>query len=360
MEYSINLVKHPARAKLKWMSDAVPGIWDSFERFAPKAASAQEYISKQTANIAISETLGDRNIARAQTAMTIPQFQNMLTTFHTLATWRISQGIYRFDPDLYASVIDSVLGGEIPGDLLLRLPERSVFVETPNLTFAFTNGARDTIHGVWARIESLPGTEERAVVLQPLLASEPADPFLHAVRIPISGLIDRWDDTALTETATVRAISGQTVNAEELRQSQSRIDAWSRPVLNLLLYLCSENSEISKDGKSARDPISRAIMGGRRHIPPSLPTKWEVGVRMGAALRAARQTAAGTSPDSGGQKRAHIRRAHWHGVRVGPTKRADGEAIPTNERRFELRWLPPIFVKVENVDDLPATVRPVE
>lgn len=57
----------------------------------------------------------------------------MLTTFHTLATWQYSQGIYRFDPDLYEGVIQSTLGCEIPVDLLLRLPERSVFVETPGL-----------------------------------------------------------------------------------------------------------------------------------------------------------------------------------------------------------------------------------
>lgn len=360
MKASANLIQHPARNKLEAMSKIAPGIWSSFERSAYKPATAQEYVGKREANNAILESFGEAILARAQATMTIPQFQNMLTTFHTLATWRISQGIYRFDPDVYASVIDSALECEIPSDLLMRLPERSVFVETPDLIFTFTNGVQTPIEGVWARIESITGTDEHFLVLQPLLQSETQDRFLHAVRMPIAGRIDQLDNSTLENTASIHALSGRAVNKDEIRQAQRRVDVWSRPVLNLLLYLAAENSEIGNDGERPVIPMPKMTKKGPRHFPPSLPKRWDVGVRLGAALRNARQTATSASNGSMSQKRAHIRRAHWHGVRVGPTKRPDGELIPTNERRFELRWVPPIFVKVQSVDDLPATIRPVD
>lgn len=46
--------------------------------------------------------------------------------------------------------------------------------------------------------------------------------------------------------------------------------------------------------------------------------------------------------------RGHIRRAHWHGFRSGAMKTPAGDPIPAELRRFDVRWLPPIPV---NLDD---------
>lgn len=156
-----------------------------------------------------------------------------------------------------------------------------------------------------------------------------------------------------------KAGSCEVVDKNELRQFQRLTNAWSRPVFNLVLYLCSENSDIANDGSNVRDPIQKITKRGV-HLPPSLPTEWEVGVGIGAALLAAKQGSPASSCGSATRKRAHIRRAHWHGIRVGPIRCADGTAIATHVRRFELRWLRSIFVNVDCVDELPATIRPVE
>ena len=52
-----------------------------------------------------------------------------------LGTWRISQGVYRFDTDLAKALIDSPITGAIPVDVLYRLPEWCVYVETPGYSF---------------------------------------------------------------------------------------------------------------------------------------------------------------------------------------------------------------------------------
>jgi hypothetical protein len=45
-----------------------------------------------------------------------------------LAPWRLTQGVYRFDPDLRAALLDT--GTEdVPSDMFYRLPEWSVYLE---------------------------------------------------------------------------------------------------------------------------------------------------------------------------------------------------------------------------------------
>ena len=73
-------------------------------------------------------------------------------------------------------------------------------------------------------------------------------------------------------------------------------------------------------------------------------------MRMGAALRGALNShSAGSSVDGSGV-RPHVRRAHWHGYWYGPRE---------GERNFKLKWLPPVAVKIDSVDDLPVVVREV-
>jgi hypothetical protein len=88
---------------------------------------------------------------------------------------------------------------------------------------------------------------------------------------------------------------------------------------------------------------------GTRIPAASLPTKWDVGVRMGAAIRAA-EAKERSEPQGGthASPRAHVRRAHWYTFTRGA-----GRA-----ERF-VKWLPPIPVNVGD-DNLPAVIRDVE
>jgi hypothetical protein len=362
MQHKENLAQHPARTKLDVISRTSPkGLWNAFEEARRKTPPTldQEYLGIEEGRKVVLNAYGEALITRALANLTPTQFENAISTFLTLATWRISQGIYRFDPDVYECVIDSLIDSEIPGDLLLRLPERCLFVETPGLEFTFTNGTRSPIQGVWARVESITDSADIALVMQPLLTGTAPDVFLHAFRMSVSGGIDRWDEVTIENTAEVLAKSGRAPDKDKIRQSLTNMKTWTVPVLNLLLYLCSENSEIGGGSQRPHIAAPKVVKGIPRFFPANHPTKWDVGVRFGAALRIARQSDSNSMGGLSAEKRPHIRRAHWHGVRVGPMKHPDGTQIPTCERRFELRWLPPIPVKVQSIDELPATIRPV-
>ena len=45
-----------------------------------------------------------------------------------LAAWRATQGIERFDPTIFEAVWDTPLTGELPTELLYRLPEWCCYV----------------------------------------------------------------------------------------------------------------------------------------------------------------------------------------------------------------------------------------
>ena len=88
------------------------------------------------------------------------------------------------------------------------------------------------------------------------------------------------------------------------------------------LYLCSQAAEIRDGGGGKRVPAPPQPVKtkkGMRLFPPDRPMPWEVGYRLGAALRKAwsAQEAASDTPGTHASPRPHIRRAHWHSYWVG-------------------------------------------
>ncbi|WP_236904089.1 hypothetical protein [Comamonas serinivorans] len=136
------------------------------------------------------------------------------------------------------------------------------------------------------------------------------------------------------------------------------VNAWCAAVISLLLYIC-EGDDIQGRGHPGNPEPTRTRRDGWRLFPAQGVRMWDVGVRMGAALRAAYQAA---ETDQGGTHagpRGHVRRAHWHGYWSGPMKDKDGQDIPRERRKFDLRWQPPIAVNLPDIASLPATIRKV-
>jgi hypothetical protein len=65
----------------------------------------------------------------------------------TLASWRVTQGIYRFDASLFEALCATPISGPLPDEVLCRLPEWTVFLETPGMQW--TDGP---LYGVFAQV----------------------------------------------------------------------------------------------------------------------------------------------------------------------------------------------------------------
>jgi hypothetical protein len=254
-----------------------------------------------------------------------------------VAAWRVSQGIYRYDPALYEALIETPVTGDLPCDVIYRLPEWCVYLETPDLTW---NG--DALHGAFGHLEwdANSGREELRLVLDTATGLIPIP--MHLGAWTLDKALARMIDTAQV-WATASGITLPTSGRDALRQTVE-------PIVSLLLYLCSSNADLPARPERPRPKRTKA---GWRLFPADKATTWDVGERIGAALRRAYQQSEtdqrAIDPQTGrARPRAHVRRAHWHTYLTG-----------AGRQTRTLKWIPPIAVNVDDVDDLPATVRPV-
>ena len=276
-----------------------------------------------------------------------PQLIGDVGRLAALGAWRVTQGIYRFDPALYEAVVATPIEGDLPRDVLYHLPEWCVYVETPGM-----ENEGDRLHGFFAHLE-WDANNERHELRLVLDSDKSLTPIpLHLGPWPLAESIARMADVASIHS--MGAGLGP-VPAD----SKALIRKWAEPLVSLLLYLCSQNAEIRDGCKVPANPVPKRTKKGLRIFPPDKPTTWDVGVRLGAALRQAYHAQETGQSGTHDGPRPHIRRAHWHGFRSGPMKRQDGATIPTPERPLGLKWLSPIAVKIDSPDDIPATIRPV-
>lgn len=281
-----------------------------------------------------------------------------------LAAWRITKGIYRFDPHLYDALLHTDLDRKLPGELLYRLPEWCVYIETPGLVFNL-DGRLRPLYGFFAHLDWEEGHDELRFLLD--VAEDPRqalDPAHGLVPIPLilgaGGIVDSLE--RLAESARKRAaelsmsVPGDRLDAKSLAHQIA-------PLVSLLLYLCTDEAEIG-DRERPSNPKPIRTRKGLKLFPADKPTAWDVGVRIGAALKLALGTVPkpvpsecegpceGPASEEGRQMRRsprpHIRRAHWHTFRVGARK-----------EELRLKWLPPIPVNLGRPEELPATIRKV-
>lgn len=251
------------------------------------------------------------------------------------AAWRISQGVYRFDADLYNSLVSQPMDGNIPCDALKRLPEWCVYIETIGAKFFDL-----PIVGFWAHLEKdmNDGREELRLVLM----------CENRKNIPVPIHLGPWTLDEGLERMQKEAEKQSGIGLPKINYTSDIV-----PLVQLVLYLCAENIDMPR---VPAHPSTRVRRSGQADIAREVRT-WDVGVRIGSSIRKYRNEEALSSnetdidkePGTHASPRPHVRRAHWHHFWVGPR---DGD------RKLILRWLPPIPVGVQ--DDGPVVIHKVD
>lgn len=261
-----------------------------------------------------------------------------------LIAWRMTRGIYRFDPDVYRAVWETPITGDLPADVLFRLPEWCVWIETPE-----PDPAGLSSPGFFAYLEADAG--DGRAELRITIAGD-RGLYTQPIHLNRGGLAD-CIAAAIEEGHRQSARAGERIEGANLGGTiAGALKTIIEPRVNLVLYLCAVNSEIRDERTGFKKPGNPAPIRTRRGLrlfPAATPTRWDVAVRLGAAIRSAAGRDRGE--DQGGthaSPRPHIRRAHWHTFRRGPGR---AESV--------LKWLPPIPVNVDDAD-LPAVLRDVK
>lgn len=276
-----------------------------------------------------------------------PDFATDIAIVGALAAWRVTQGIYRFHPELFNAVWDTPLDAELPVELLFRLPEWCVYVETPGKTWL-----GDVLHGFFCHLEwdSNDQRQELRILLDTgeRLVGIP----LHLAGGTILGAVER----AVMEADRVMAGHGMPGTSFDAKKQEALAES-IKPLVSLVLYLCSVGSDLRDQAGTSllpRNPKPVKTKKGERLFPAERQRTWEVGFRIGAALQRAYQAEerTGTGEGTHAGPRPHIRRAHWHTYITGPRREPD-------KQRPVVKWLPPIPVAMGDVGELVPTVRKV-
>lgn len=262
-----------------------------------------------------------------------------------LATWRATQGIYRFHPALLRELQSTPITGDIPADVLLRLPEWCVYIETPGFKVC-----GNELPGFWAHLDCDVGRQNERELR--FLLDHPKYECPVPVMIPLCGSLAGAMAKAVEAGEACSLSMGIPLShcaPEHVERFAQDISKEFGPLVSLVLYLCADEAEIE-----ARGPLPpRVVQGKKRSIcpAPKAPIVHLTGMRIGAKLELARARYERSEGQTGESVRPHVRRAHWHHYWTGPRE---------GERRTVLRWLSPILVGYGD-DRVPteAVVRPV-
>jgi hypothetical protein len=323
---------HRAVGHLRAAGRLYPGCWKQFDAFRRDRTSLGDWPEYCYCPLA-----GAYAIVSGGGAM--PQERILdVARLGALAAWRPTQGIYRFDPDLYAALAGSAISGDLPCELLQRLPAWCVYIESSAAE------RQSGFHGFFAHIEvdANDGREELRLLLD-------TDEAL----TPVALHLGPWDlDTALVEMGRVARRNAVRFGKPAVGDT-TVFRPFVEPLVSVLLYLCADEADYPRPDW----PRPTRTRHGWKLFPPKAASVWEAGTRMGAALRSASARDDGrTEPaaEPTGERRRprpHVRAAHWHTFLAGPM---DGE------RRRILKWLPPTLVAAEPGAETIAVIRPVE
>lgn len=281
---------------------------------------------------------------------TIQEIENglMLSVF---SKWRVGQGVYRFDPTLYDSLIKTNLDGDIPSEILLKIPQWCLYIETPGHKL-------DTheIRGCFVHLEY--NVHSKTTELHFMFDADDLNQgkfsFIKLGRWSLQDSINKAIDYEShgTPELLVNQIKEVRKHRDFILKSQSDV---LRPIISLLLYICSINAEYNGKESPFNTPAIKTKKGIRT-FPPNQVKTWEIGTRIGAAIRKAVEKSQNVICDlsqkgTNSSPKPHVRRAHWHGFWSGPK---DGD------RHLKIKWLPPIPVNISEFENLPSVIHPVQ
>lgn len=227
-----------------------------------------------------------------------------------VGTWQFSKSIYEFDADIFETLIDAGINGEIPASVLLQIPEWCVYIKTPGLKYI-----HDDIAGFFAHLEHDMNTQ--AMELRIALHSE--DGSLRTIPLILGQTTIEESCECLFRNAGFTGI-----------QTENPLVDLLQKIIPLVLYLCTDAPEFKGSNSTApSNAVPKKTKHGLKLFPVEKVRTWKVGYEIGNTIRAAHTRA-------GGKKSPHLRRAHWHHFWSGKRDSAD--------RRIICKFLPPTFV----------------
>lgn len=324
---------HPAQEILANIKSTYPRLFTDIERYrnehaeqipaycyCPSAAAYGHVMFSlypgKTGIECVTAMINDKDLQRKESAQVLAE------TAAIISTWRMGQGIYRFDETLAKALIDTPTD-KIPGDILLHLPEWCIYVETP---------WNDRSEGFFAMLDDDYGPFIRIFFLR-----HKNFPSLYPVSLSAKTL-DEAMEMRLQSARELVEMAGK--NAEiysKFGRDGGELLPHLPECISLLLYICSIEPDY-RGSERPSNPSPVKTRRGERIFPALSPRVWEIGYNIGEKLREAATIKGNHNmTEERNAPRPHLRRAHWHTYRVGKERQG-----------YRIRWVHPILIGFNN------------
>jgi hypothetical protein len=162
-----------------------------------------------------------------------------------LAAWRPTQGIYRYDPSVLEAIWDTPLTGDIPTEVLHGLPEWCVYVELPPAGEFYRLHPWQAEGAVgffaWLESDANSGREELRLALDRGGAGLAVMMPIHLDR---GGLLEGLESAKAEAARQAQRYATTDEQQRILALPSDDIGVLLAPLVNLVLYLCSDDPEL--------------------------------------------------------------------------------------------------------------------
>lgn len=307
----------------KW--DAMnPGLWSDLDLIRQSKESGPGWAKECTI------PMGAAAAALVNRGENINTAERLSAEATACYLWQMSKIVYQLDATtaetFRAQALSMDEDKELPADYLLHLPYPCIYIDT---------GIYNGFVGFFAWIEwdiSHKRYELRAS--WKFQGDNGTWPFMLHI-LPGKTLGECVEDTFSSAMQNANRMPGELI--EVPKQVHKEAFEHSLFAAQVILYLNSIDADVYRITPTPKKRGKKKA--GGKAANKQQPTIYELGMRIGAALRmASRQPATAASAGTGSPKRPHARRGHWHHYWTGPR---DGD------RTLLLKWIPPTFIHPE-------------
>ena len=319
----------------KYLTKKYPNCWDWIENFRNDGKDLPVWDRK--CYIPIAGTLAITS--NGDISSTKPDIIMDATLMAAIAPWRIYKHIYRFAKETEVLLLEQISDSIIPVEVLKNLPFPSIYIETQTI---------DDINGFFAHIENDVNDHHfelrlTIITIQGEWISIPLHLFPGGT---VSDGLNAMHDEVIKQSQKIPHNEFLQRKVKMWDQYYDMAFAISASLVQLVLYICAQNSEIEADKeheKIVRIPKSKEFIKDRyREIKiyncGELTARIlrEVDSKSGMQVTYVKHNGSGTA------KRPHIRRGHWHHYWTGKK----------DERTIILKWQPPTYIHKEEAKEM--------
>ena len=310
---------------LNFFSARVPDVWKAVDYYRHERGSGEDdWDARVFMPLSGWNAITERLLPKSPVDAQVFAAKNL----QVMGAWRPTQDILRFDADFYNMLTKTPVTGNLPVEIIGRIPAWALYFEARNL--AVEGRSYD---GFFAGLDQ--SNDRTQLILR-----------LHFVAVenmrilPFILPLGDWSvEEAVERTNAQQRNAMMRLNMEMTGEYTRVADQGLHAALNLLFYVCSyglDEDRAYEFGPGIRYPQPVKVKRGNwRLFPPPKPVIHKLGTEIGEETRRFNERVCAPRPH--GSPRPHIRRAHWHGYWRGPLNDQDN-------RKFSLKWLPPFMV----------------